>query len=91
MSRDVPAGASSVVALRKPRNIPMKSLLIVLSLVASSALLGGCCCMKDSDQSAEMMLCADCGMEKGSKGCCDPAAEHCVKCGMIKGSPGCCK
>jgi len=40
---------------------------------------------------AEVVLCSDCGMEKGTEGCCDPEAERCSSCGKIKGSPGCCE
>ncbi len=69
----------------------MKRFAITLALVLPVGLVSACCCRRVQNESAEMMLCGECGMEKGSKGCCDPAAMHCEKCGMIKGSPGCCK
>ncbi len=65
------------------RMIALACLVCPLALTSS-----GC---KSDQHQAEMVLCADCGMEKGSAGCCDPNAAHCAKCGKIKGSPGCCK
>jgi hypothetical protein len=46
--------------------------------------------MRGRCESADLVLCEECGMQQGSRGCCDPAAMRCPECGMIKGSPGCC-
>ena len=69
----------------------MKRLVIVLGLLIPAVLVSSCCCMRNHHETAEMKLCAECGMESGAKGCCDPAAARCAECGMIEGSPGCCK
>ena len=46
----------------------------------------------EAQETAEVVtLCADCGIEKGAAGCCDPNAERCSECKKIKGSAGCCK
>ena len=65
----------------------MKNILIALFLSLPFALSAGC---KATD-SAEVVLCADCGVEKGAEGCCDPDAPRCDSCDKIKGSEGCCK
>lgn len=66
----------------------MTRILIALSLMLPIGLAGAC---KSQGESAEMMLCADCGVEKGTEGCCDADAARCDSCDKIKGSPGCCK
>ena len=69
----------------------MSRILITLSLALPLGVLACKSQSQDmSDTSAEVVLC-DCGMEKGTEGCCDADAEHCPDCGKIKGSPGCCK
>lgn len=65
------------------RLIALACLVFPLALSASSC--------RSHHHEAEMVLCADCGMEKGSARCCDPNAACCEKCGKIKGAPGCCK
>jgi hypothetical protein len=68
----------------------MKRFAIVLGLVVPTALLSSCCCTRHHHETAEMKLCAECGMAEGAEGCCDPSAARCDACGMIEGSPGCC-
>ena len=65
----------------------MTKILIALSLSLPFALSAGC---KSAD-TAEVVLCADCGVEKGTEGCCDPDAPRCDSCDKIKGAAGCCK
>ena len=63
--------------------------LWVLCLALPIGVLGAC---KSADGgTADMVLCSDCGVEKGTEGCCDADAERCSSCGKIKGSPGCCE
>jgi len=65
--------------------IPVAALALALPVVFVSS-------CKSSTESVEVStLCENCGVVKGSEGCCDPDAEHCGKCGKIKGSEGCCK
>jgi hypothetical protein len=64
-------------------------LLVPLCLAAFAGFSTSCCSECDTPP-VEVALC-DCGMEKGSEGCCAPDAERCSDCGKIKGSPGCCK
>ena len=47
--------------------------------------------IKANGEVAETVLCGKCGVEKGTKGCCDKDAVRCKKCKAIKGSSGCCK
>ena len=60
-----------------------------LCLALPIGLLGACKSI-DGGGAAEV-LCTDCGVEKGTAGCCDPDAERCASCGKIKGAPGCCE
>ena len=71
----------------------MKRILIAAALAAPVALLSGCssCPWCGQDDSAALVLCDDCGVEKGTEGCCDDEAERCDHCDKIKGSEGCCK
>ena len=48
-------------------------------------------CTSKEPVTEEIVLCADCGMEKGGEGCCAADAVRCEDCSKIKGSPGCCK
>ena len=65
----------------------MTRILIALALALPFALSAGC----QSTDTAEMVLCDDCGVEKGTEGCCDADAPRCDGCDKIKGSEGCCK
>lgn len=73
---------------------------LLCGVAATAALLtsctGECGCVGEGDccppegVTEEVALC-DCGMVKGSEGCCAEDAERCTDCGKIKGSAGCCK
>ncbi len=67
----------------------MKRIAIALALLAPVAFFASC--KSSTCSTAAVVLCDDCGVEKGSGDCCDPDAEHCGDCGKIKGSPGCCE
>jgi hypothetical protein len=72
----------------------MKKLVITLCVALPIGLLSSCSSCpfcSDGDASAEVVVCGDCGVEKGAEGCCDPDAERCGDCGKIKGSEACCK
>ena len=67
----------------------MIKILASVCLALPFALAAGC---KSTDaDSAEMVLCGDCGVEKGAEGCCDADAPRCDSCDKIEGSEGCCK
>ena len=71
----------------------MTKILIALSLafpITLAVALSTGCQSADAD-TAEVVLCGDCGVEKGAEGCCDADAPRCDDCDMIKGSEGCCK
>ena len=67
----------------------MTRIFIALCLALPFALSAGC--QSTDTDTAEMVLCDDCGVEKGAEGCCDPEAPRCDSCDKIKGSEGCCK
>ena len=67
----------------------MKRLTLTLALALGACSLGACTSTDDSSE--QVVTCADCGVEKGAEGCCDPDAERCDGCGKIKASAGCCK
>lgn len=70
----------------------MKKAIQALALAVPALFLGACSsCPLSEDSSAEVVVCDDCGVEKGTDGCCDPNAERCGDCGKIKGSEGCCE
>ena len=66
----------------------MKAILILVFAALPLLFLSTSC--TSSDEVQEVMTLCDCGMEKGTEGCCDAEAPRCDDCGKIKGSPGCC-
>jgi len=68
----------------------MPRLLIAVSLALPFALTTGCKSSRP-ETTEVVVLCPDCGVEKGSQDCCDPDAERCADCGKIEGSEGCCE
>jgi len=72
----------------------MKRIALALAIVLPLGLLAACSscpCGGGDERAAELVLCDDCGVEKGTDGCCDADAKRCGECGKIEGSPGCCK
>ena len=68
----------------------MKRIGILFAVLVPLGLLASCKSSSEVETSAEIVLCGDCGVEKGTDACCGDA-ERCGDCNMIKGSPGCCK
>ena len=73
----------------------MKNLVIALGIALPIGLFSACSscpfCADGDAAEVAIVVCGDCGVEKGAEGCCDPDAERCGDCGKIKGSEGCCK
>ena len=67
----------------------MTRFIIPLFLALSFGLAAAC--ESTGETTDVVVLCGDCGVEKGAEGCCDAEAMRCDSCGKIKGSEGCCQ